>query len=194
MEERAPHKRWVVRSFLTESTNFMAKKKKEFVPFVLTPEEQVVVNGLVDKLQARLEAQELTNCPTCGQLCAEYRRKLNKEMARFIILIVRRYERTKNWVHVREVLNSDTFASSNGTMLAHWGMLVHKPKDPKDKKHKTSGYWKPTQLAIDFVHGRVTVPAYIKIYDGTVTEHSAEQISIREALGVEFNYEELMSE
>jgi hypothetical protein len=166
---------------------------KNIIRLRLSVQEATVIANLRDRIIPLLVNKEHVECPLCEKLCKVYPRKLNKEMARFIIRIVRRYEQGNDWVHVREVINTNTFASSNGTMLTHWGMLIHKAKDPNNTRDRTSGLWKPTQKAVDFVYERIQVPAHIRLYHDTVVDRSTELIGIREALGVEFNYEELMN-
>jgi len=160
----------------------------------LSVEQHDVLGTIQDEIIALMRNGQHVSCPMCGRLCKIYPRKLNKEMARFIIRLVRRYEVTRDWVHVREIVKTNTFASSNGTMLIQWGMLLHKAKDPRDTKHKTSGLWKPTQRGIDFVYNRVRVPSHLKLYHDVKTGESTTTVNIIEALGESFHYTELMAQ
>jgi hypothetical protein len=61
-----------------------------------------------------------------------------------------------------------------------------------ERGKKTSGYWRITQRGVDFVHGSLRVERWMMVYNDEVLEKSTEFVSIRECLGKEFRYDELM--
>jgi hypothetical protein len=75
--------------------------------------------------------------------------------------------------------------------LVHWQLAELQP-NKDDPKRKTSGLWRPTADGVAFVHERIRVPARVYLYDNEPIGFDSEQITIREALGDRFDYQELM--
>lgn len=73
-------------------------------------------------------------------------------------------------------------------------MQTHKDPSKGKKDPSNSGRWRPTQLGIDFVHGRVSVPRIAWDYGGRCWEldDSKGTVTIHDALGKQFSYDELM--
>jgi hypothetical protein len=132
-------------------------------------------------------------CPACGQKVAVYRRALNAPMARLLIWLVLAYQKDPRWYEIKEF---PTIQKRKGggdfAKLAHWGFLRALPKDPTDSKRRTSGVWAPTEAAISFVHGRTKAPAAVFLYANVKIGFDDELITCREALGVKWDYYELM--
>ena len=75
--------------------------------------------------------------------------------------------------------------------MAYWN-LAHTRKD-ETKEKKTSGFWKPTKLGIDFVMNKAKIPKYVHVYNAKVVKtDETEKVSIVDCFGNKFNYEELM--
>ena len=130
-------------------------------------------------------------CPCCGRLCKLYPRKLHKEMATFLIQLVRAAEHDDGWIHIRNLLPASPKASTDGSYLTHWGLLETKPSDPGEK---SDGFYRPTDKGKRFVQGKVRVPSHAYIFSGRCYHFSDEQVSITEALGQPFNYREMMDD
>ncbi len=133
-------------------------------------------------------------CPCCDSYCRVYRRKFHSEMARFLVTMVVRHRLDPRWFHVREVVaggSGATKSSTDGSYLAHWGLVEPKPKTSGEK---SSGLYRPTEKGAVFVDGRITVPSHIFLYNNQVEGWSDTQTTIQEALGNRFNYPELMGE
>ena len=142
-----------------------------------------------DQLKASIN--DGTYCPCCGKWCKVYPRKLSAQMARFLIRLVRVYARTEDWVHVREVHGRTAEkAATDASYLKHWGLLVPRPKDPM---MKSSGYYKPTQLGVDFVFNRILVRKKGFFWNNTAIDWSDATTDINDALGDGFDYAELMA-
>lgn len=58
---------------------------------------------------------------------------------------------------------------------------------------RTSGFWIPTQLGIDFVRNKIRVKAKANIYNNKFYGFEGDDISIIDALKDKFNYEQLMT-
>ena len=135
-------------------------------------------------------------CPCCGQTCALRKRRINGAMARALIAICSiRARDGDRWVHLRELPNLQ--ARSGGgdfQKLRHWDLIEGMPKatDPLDTNPR-SGFWRATPAGMEFVRGDVWVPAYKLMFDAEVYDESEELITIVEAVGTRFDYDEIMS-
>ena len=149
--------------------------------------------------QARTELlediEDGTTCPCCGQLAKVYKRKLNKEMARWLVWLVNKYlnlsatsskEWCSDWVDVRD----SKVRGGDYAKLALWGLAKRKPVG-EESKSRTSGLWKPTPSGIDFSMGRSTVPSHLYLYNNEVVRASEVQTSIGKALGEDFDYQDV---
>ena len=132
-------------------------------------------------------AAEGVECPCCGQLAKVYRRKLYSSMAYALITIYGAKGDGEGWLHVPSLLNGKGSVSRGGDFakLVYWGLL---------EPHKEGkGYYRITARGRDFVECRCAVPAAVFVFDGELLNHDVEQmVTINEALGTKFNYEELM--
>jgi hypothetical protein len=60
------------------------------------------------------------------------------------------------------------------------------------KRGKVTRYWRPTDKGRAFAYDKATVPRHAMIFNGEVVGFSEKRIGIRDALGKQFSYEELM--
>ena len=134
--------------------------------------------------------QDGTCCPVCDKFGKEYKRKLNRTMARSLIWLVKEYERTGAWVKIAKTAPKFVLASNQIVTLRAWDLIIVKDND--DPTKSSSNLLKPTEDGIDFVYGRVEVPSHHFEYRGEVLGHTEEYITIYEAIG-DFNYAALMS-
>lgn len=160
----------------------------------------------------RLRADKGVRCPCCKQYVKIYKRTLGSQMARWLIWLVRtwehvdkgsygstpRFESTRRaphgaWVDIR----LSPVRGGDYAKLAHWGLVEQKPNDGKKdngaKDTKDSGYWRPTYKGIDFVRRRITVPSHVYLYDNVKLKEEERMISIDDALGKKYSYDELMN-
>ena len=139
--------------------------------------------------QALLRGQ-IVECPCCTQRCKIYKRKLNATMARGIIWLVRESGDTREWVNIQEgppwLLRTKELPTT-----AHWGLVEKAPNT--DKTKRTSGIWRPTEKGVQFARGEITVLSHVHLYNNVAYDVGhTQQVSISEALGDKFDYEELM--
>jgi hypothetical protein len=137
----------------------------------------IVRNNLDDGIQ----------CPCCDQFCKRYRRKLNSQMARWLIWLYRRASGSE-WVTVRE----SPVRGGDYAKLALWGLVEQKSND--DETKRTSGVWRITKLGRDFVDGHRFIPSHVMLYNNTIHGWSRACTTIRHALGERFDYAELMGQ
>lgn len=127
-----------------------------------------------------------TTCPACQQHVKVYRRKLNSGMALSLIVMYR--AGGTEFVHLPSTVGA---RSREEGKLRHWGLVEE--ADSKRPDGGRPGFWRVTELGEDFVLGRVEVPRYADIYNGAGLGLSGDFIGIREALGDQFDYSELMA-
>jgi hypothetical protein len=72
--------------------------------------------------------------------------------------------------------------------LRHWELIERAPKEHRGSR----GYYRVTQLGIDFINGTVQVPKSYLEYNNGVWGWADEFITIRQALKDKFDFWELM--
>lgn len=137
-------------------------------------------------------------CPCCDREPSKARtRTLNANMALILVKVVQRFEQEPppedGWLHVLDYLKScaDVPSKAQGgdyAKLEQWGLLESKSRSKGKGKGKSAGFWRSTSLAVEFVHGRVTVPAWKIVKDEEVIDTAEEMIDIRTALTPEFEH------
>lgn len=138
-------------------------------------------------------SSEGVGCPCCGRLAKVYKRKLHTEMALFLIGLVKKYKKTRDWINVRDVIpggDKSAKASSDGAYLVHWRLIEPQPKPEGGKRQ---GFYRPTDRGIQFAEKKIRVPSHVALFDNKVVGWNDKLVYIDEALGDKFDYEELMS-
>lgn len=144
------------------------------------------------KTYLRANFEEGLECPCCGQFVKLYKRRITSAQA---IALIRFYNKTLEtgieWHHVTE-FGEAAFRGGDFAKLRYWGLIEESFNHDGSKKN--SGYWKITQRGIRFITGQRNITKYIHIYNDVVRGHSEEEVSIYQALGNKFNYEELINQ
>lgn len=150
-----------------------------------TPETTLIeaANWLFEQLK-----KDGAICPCCTQLAKVYKRKINSNMARTLIL---GYQAAGlEWFH------APTVVADRGELakLRFWG-LVEEEKALRPDGGR-AGWWHITPKGRDFILGHKELPAHVLIYDGRAIrlDESSGRIGIRQALGDKFSYRELMGQ
>lgn len=133
-------------------------------------------------LRSRLDHGD--SCPLCGQHAKMYRRKINAGMATSLISM-HRIAPTGGWVHVHAI----GARSREEGKLAYWGLVEE--QNGVGIHGGRAGYWRVTDAGRAFLKG-TKVPKYAKVYNGKCYGHEGDLVSIRDALGTKFNYDDLM--
>lgn len=139
------------------------------------------------KAWLRERVDEGERCPCCTQMAKVYRRTIHSTMAR--TLVVAHHQHGLDWFHLA-TLTATTGRGGEEGKLRYWGLIEEETGRRPDGGR--SGWWRITPLGADFVLGRAKVQKYARIYDGRCLGLDGEEISIRDALGKKFNYDELM--
>ena len=130
------------------------------------------------KKHLMMNIDEGVTCPCCGQFAKVYRRKLNSGMA---VALIDMYRNSgTDWFNVREI----TLRGGDYGKLAYWGLI-----EPGDD----TGIWRVTARGEEFIKGMIPVSQHANVYNGKLIELEGDLISISDALGDRFNYEELMA-
>ena len=125
------------------------------------------------------------NCPCCGRLVKEYRRKLNAGMAATLVWLVGEWERTgRAYVDVQRQAPARILRSREIGKLRHF-KLVH-------QKEGASALWAPTPAGVDFVMGKNRLLSHVILRDNVFQQFDGRLISIGDALGDQFDLQELM--
>lgn len=135
------------------------------------------------------DAQGVT-CPVCERYVKVYRRRLNSEMARFLIKLVHAYKRYPRYYTMRELYPGNNKSASDGVYLAHWGLI--EKADVVNQAQAPAGSYRPTDKGLRFAHNNEFVPTHVHLLNNEVVGWADKQTNIRTALGRKFNYEELM--
>lgn len=130
-------------------------------------------------------------CPCCGLFVKRYKRPFNCNMALLLIYLYKSGER--GWVHVEKfLLERKLPRCGDFPKLCLWKFLEKKHED-RDDGSSRNGYYRLTGQALMFVEGKSTAREYAYIFNNKFEGFAGGEITIREALGKRFNYEELMS-
>lgn len=133
--------------------------------------------------------QEGIECPCCTQFVKLYPHKLNATAVSDLIRLYNAIDRKKDsYAHVREFSHDRGGAFAK---LAHWGLVEAELNE--DTKKRTSGMWTVTDLGIGFLIGLTRIPERAYLFNGSCYGTSKTKVSVRQALGNKFDYEELMA-
>lgn len=144
-----------------------------------------------------------TRCPVCLRPAKIYSRHIKSSAAIVLIALRNKYYRDRVWSPVHGVsfiggLNlpgplKTVIAKGDWQKLRFWGLIIPIDNIPSSGG-KTSGHWGITQLGIDFVDGKVSVPYTVYEFHSEVLGHDGAHrtTTIDKALGKRFNFQELM--
>ena len=134
---------------------------------------------------------EGVTCPCCLQFCKLYRRRFNSIMGYGLIWLCQTWwYGAGEWVHIG---SAPRFVLQNGGAFAHlkhWNLIEEKTNE--HTKKRCSGWWRPTTKGQHFVERKIRVPSHVFIYNNRIEGWSDSTTDIDQALGANFNYEEVM--
>lgn len=146
----------------------------------------------LEEARAQVQAglDEGIECPCCGQFAKIYRRKLNASMAKAMCALAR-YAGDHRWVHLFGFLTKHGVQHSDAPMLRHWGLIEESPTERPDGNPR-AGMYRITARGLRFTSLLDTVPEHVLLFNGDVLGWAERRVSLREALGTKFSYDELM--
>jgi hypothetical protein len=138
-----------------------------------------------DELRGLVEEGE--TCPCCKQFAKVYRFGINSAISQGLISMYRKGGR--DWVYVPDL------KLPGGHMLKFrfWGIIEKPPELKRDDGSARVGVWRLTELGEAWVRCEATVPSHARIYNNRCLGLVGDPITIREALGKKFRYDELMA-
>lgn len=132
-------------------------------------------------------------CPCCGQQVKCYKYKLYGTAARALIDL---YKLGNGYHHVSQYAEAGAgrLRAPHFAELRFWGLIERRPLNDNPKK-RSSGYWRITKKGKLFVRGEITVNSRILVYNGKFQGFAPDSvlINIKDALGNDFDYRELMT-
>jgi hypothetical protein len=129
-------------------------------------------------------------CPCCDRWGKIYKRPLNSSMARALMWLTKAPDRGDGWTHVPSTAPTWMLRSQQLATLHLWGLV--KGFD-SETKLASSGLWKPTPLGVAFAENRARVQRYVYVYNNEVRGFDGDEISIIDALGEKYNYQNIMA-
>jgi hypothetical protein len=144
-----------------------------------------------DRLRPLAEAGG-EHCPCCTQMVRVYRRKLTSVAVRALVALYTDHGCEYGHLptvarrHLRDVAHQGGYLA----LSAHWGLM-------EDERHRRpdggrAGLWRVTALGEAWLTGEATVPLYARIYDGRCLALDGDSVGVRDILGSEFSFAELM--
>lgn len=147
------------------------------------------------RLRLARELDEGITCPTCSQHCKVYRRTINAQMARALIALYRacclHTAAGSGYMHWPTVLKDAGVQRADEAKLWYW-RLVEPEGTERDDGSNRVGRWRPTRLGVQFVTEGAAVARYALIYNQRLLGLAGGPISIRDALGERFDFDDLM--
>jgi len=129
-------------------------------------------------------------CKCCGSFVKQYTRSFNSNMALCLMLLYR--------YNMNGFVKVEDFLIKNGhkrcgdfSYLVHYRFL-EKQGGKRDDGSKRNGYYRLTSLGTFFVEGKVKAKKKFIILNNKLQGFSGDEISIKEALGKRFSFDELM--
>jgi hypothetical protein len=136
--------------------------------------------------------EDTDRCPCCGRLQKIYKRSMNSNIAATLYYLYK--HKAFDWVHVEKFLKDNGYPRSGDFHKATiWGLLIKKKGDREDG-NPNNGFYKLTGRGIMFAEGSLTVKKIAKICNNTFLGFDGEDITIKEALGNSFNYNETVNQ
>lgn len=130
-------------------------------------------------------------CDCCGSFCKRYTRIFNSNMAICLLLLYK--------FNVNGFVKVEDFLIKNGhkrcgdfSYLVHYRFL-EKQGGKREDGSRRNGYYRLTSLGIMFVEGKVTARKKFMILNNKFEGFEGDEVTIRQALGKKFNFDELMN-
>lgn len=129
-------------------------------------------------------------CRDCGSFVKRYTRTFNSNMALALICLYK--NKGSGFVHLEKLLAINGYQRcGDASYLRHYGLIEAMDKEREDGS-KRNGFYQITDKGIAFVKGGVYVQQNFLIFHNRCEGFRGAHITIREALGKKFNYNELM--
>lgn len=160
------------------------------MPSIKVPDRQ----SFFQELNSFRKKTYAVQCPCCDRDAVVYWRSLNAGQCRVLIEMARVCRKLGrpdgSWVHIDEVFGRGVQKHRDWTMMRHWGLIA--PKDKRTLTENSQGYWRVTETGYLFLRRQMTMPAHGNFYENACVNWDDVQVYIDQALGEDFDYQELM--
>jgi hypothetical protein len=154
-------------------------------------------------LKEKTEKGKSAKCPCCNQLVAVYKRRINANAARALILIFNhsgyktKMEIGNNlgpFLHIQQVFAQEGLRATamDYIQLSRFG-LIEKSKEKAADGKKDSGMWRITRNGVMFCLGYLSIPEYVLVYDNKNIGASDKLVKINQCLKNKFDYKEILN-
>jgi hypothetical protein len=134
----------------------------------------------------KLKANPGVECPACRQNVAMSVRPFDAKMARLMLAMYR--GDPYGWHHTPSLTGDK---GGDSVKSQHWGLIEGRDGEKADGNPR-NGFWRLTELGRRFVRGEVTIPRWALLYNEERHALDGPPITIQEALGTDFNYNEII--
>lgn len=131
---------------------------------------------------------EGVSCPCCSQLAKIYKRKIHAGMARGLIAAYRNGGGNR-FVHAPSLVPD--YQNTDFARLVLWALVEEEPSKREDGGRP--GWYRLTARGIAWVRDAEPLHKYVLTFNNSVFRREGPMVTIRDALGSKFNYEELMA-
>jgi len=131
-----------------------------------------------------------TTCPCCGTNQKLYVIALTKAMVKGLLHLVNDFKLNEEF-HLTdyffELKHPEIKSAADASIykLVLWGLIEDSPTN-------TKGYYVYTQKTLDFLNGKLMLPATISTYNNVIVEESRDLVTLKGALKKDFSYAQLM--
>lgn len=130
-------------------------------------------------------------CHCCNQFVKLYNRHFNSNMAVALIFLYR--NREKGFIHLENEMKEQGYKRcGDASYLRHYRLIEAKKEDRFDGSSR-NGMYKISGMGILFVEMKHTVKEIFSTFNNKCEGFSGKEISIVDALGTKFSYNNLMS-
>ena len=149
------------------------------------PDGDWTLRDAQDWLRERVD--DGASCPCCTQFAKVYRRKISYRMVRALVglYLVRNTEDGYGFLPAIDPKTGDA------AKMVYWKLIEEKPTRREDGG--PVGWWRITQLGIDWLHSRVAIPTYARVYDGRCLGLTGNPCTVADAVKEKFDLRELMA-
>lgn len=143
------------------------------------------------EFMSKLRAGHEGCCPTCGRYAQVYFRRIHTSVALQLIQAYKLGGDTM-YIHTSKLIAKGTSGVGDFSKAKYWKLIDEMPHTPAEKK--SSGYWKLTDLGVEFVLHGLKIQKFAVVYDDKVIDMKGALLSIEDCLGDKFDYGELMGQ
>lgn len=129
-------------------------------------------------------------CKCCGSYNKRYRRKFNSNMAVALIALYKNIGGV--YVHLESFLAGKGLKRCGDASYLRFYRFLDKKAEKREDGSNRNGFYKITGLGCLFVEGKVTATETFLILHNRLEGFEGKEITIQDALGNKFNYNELM--